>query len=97
MFHHSDCGVQYASERCGAALAQGGITPSMSRRANCHGNAHMESFWGTLKAELISRRRFATRHEAWLAIFGYVETFHYRVRLHSALGYQSPVDYGNNI
>lgn len=97
LLHHSDRGVQYASEHYGRVLMYHGITPSMSRRANCYDNAHMESFWGTLKAELISRRRFATRHEAWLAIFEYVETFYNRVRLHSALGYQSPVDYENNL
>jgi putative transposase len=97
LLHHSDRGVQYASEHYRRMLELHGITPSMSRRANCYDNAHMESFWGTLKAELISRRRFATRHEAWLAIFDYVETFYNRVRLHSALGYQSPVDYENNL
>ena len=95
--HHSDRGVQYASERYTALLEKSGITPSMSRRANCYDNAHMESFWGTLKAELVSRYRFATRREAWLAILDYVETFYNRVRLHSALGYHSPVDYQNNL
>jgi transposase InsO family protein len=97
LLHHSDRGVQYASARYGALLGQHGITPSMSRRANCYDNAHMESFWGTLKAELVHRHRFATRHEAWLAILDYVETFYNRVRLHSALGYQSPVDFENNL
>jgi putative transposase len=67
----------------------------MSRRANCHDNAHMESFWGTLKAELPAGRTFATREQARLAIFEYVEVFHNRQRLHSALGYQSPVDFEN--
>lgn len=97
LLHHSDRGAQYASEHYGQVLMRHGITPSMSRRANCYDNAHMESFWGTLKAELIARRRFATRHEAWLAIFDYVETFYNRVRLHSALGYQSPVDYEHQL
>ena len=97
LLHHSDRGVQYASERHTALLGKNGITPSMSRRANCYDNAHMESFWGTLKAELLSRHRFATRREAWLAILDYVETFYNRVRLHSALDYQSPVDYQNNL
>ena len=66
---------------------------SMSRRANCYDNAHMESFWGTLKAELLAGRSFATRAQARLAIFEYVEVFYNRTRLHSALGYLSPVDF----
>ena len=65
----------------------------MSRRANCYDNAHMESFWGTLKAELLSKDTFATRTQARLAIFEYVEVFYNRTRLHSALGYLSPVDF----
>lgn len=97
LLHHRDRGVQYASARYTGRLTQNGLTPSMSRRANCYDNAHMESFWGTLKAELIARRHFATRNEAWLAIFDYVETFYNRLRLHSALGFQSPVDYENNL
>jgi transposase InsO family protein len=97
LLHHSDRGVQYASDHYTALLRQHGLTPSMSRKANCYDNAHMESFWGTLKAELIAHRRFASRREAWLAIFDYVETFYNRVRLHSALGFQSPVDFENNL
>jgi putative transposase len=97
LLHHSDRGVQYASERYTSLLGQNGITPSMSRPANCYDNAHMESFWGTLKAELVSRCRFATRRDAWLAIFDYVESFYNRVRLHSALGFHSPVDYENHL
>ena len=97
LLHHSDRGVQYASEHYSRMLELHGITPSMSRRANWYDNAHMESFWGTLKPGLISRRRFTTRHEAWLAILDYVETFYNRVRRHSALGYQSPVDYEHQL
>jgi putative transposase len=74
-------------------LASEGITESMSRKANCYDNAHMESFWGTLKAEALSGQSFTSRQQAELAIFDYVETFYNRVRLHSALGYQSPVDF----
>ena len=69
----------------------------MSRRANCYDNAHMESFWGTLKAELVAGRTFATREQARLAVFAYVEAFYNRVRLHSALGYKSPVDFENHL
>jgi transposase InsO family protein len=67
----------------------------MSRRANCYDNAHMESFWGTLKAELLAGCTFASRAEARLAIFEYVEVFYNRQRLHSALGFLSPVDFEN--
>lgn len=93
LLHHSDQGVQYASDSYQALLKSQSITPSMSRKANCYDNAHMESFWATLKAEASSARLFATRHEARVAIFDYIETFYNRVRLHSAIGYQSPVDF----
>ena len=93
LLHHSDQGVQYASSSYQHLLARQDITPSMSRKANPYDNAHMESFWATLKAEALSHRTFATRTEARLAIFDYVETFYNRRRLHSALGYHSPVDF----
>ena len=92
---NSDVSFSVAPGEVHALLGEHGITPSMSRRANCYDNAHMESFWGTLKAELVHRHRYATRRDAWLAILDYVETFYNRVRLHSALGYQSPVDFEN--
>jgi transposase InsO family protein len=95
LLHHSDQGIQYASASYRALLKTHAITPSMSRKANCYDNAHMESFWATLKTEAVAGRTFATRIEARLAIFEYVETFYNRVRLHSALGYQSPVDFEN--
>lgn len=93
LLHHSDQGVQYASTSYQALLGSHAMTASMSRKANCYDNAHMESFWGTLKAEALGHRRFATRAQARIAIFEYVETFYNRVRLHSALGYHSPVDF----
>lgn len=93
LLHHSDQGMQYASASYRALLKTHAITPSMSRKGNCYDNAHMESFWATLKAEAMAGRTFATRAEARLAIFEYVETFYNRVRLHSALSYQSPVDF----
>ena len=92
---HSDQGVQYASALYQDTLKTFGLIPSMSRRANCYDNAHMESFWGTLKTELLAGKSFATRAQARLAIFAYIETFYNRVRLHSALGYKSPVDFEN--
>ena len=93
VIHHSDRGIQYTSARYRKLLQQHRCKASMSRRANCYDNAHMESFWGTLKAELLAKRTFATRAQARLAIFEYVEAFYNRTRLHSALGYQSPVDF----
>ena len=93
LLHHSDRGSQYASEAYREHLAAWGVDPSMSRRGNCYDNAAMESFWSTLKEELIHRRTFASRAEAAGAIFDYIETFYNRERLHSALGYLSPVEF----
>lgn len=97
LLHHSDRGCQYASGDYRAALAAHGCIASMSRRGNCYDNATMEAFWSTLKHELIYRRRFATREEATTAIFDYVETFYNRIRLHSALGFKSPLAYESNL
>jgi transposase InsO family protein len=91
--HHSDRGCQYASQEYRQLLTAHGLEPSMSRPGNCYDNAAMESFWSTLKNELVHRRSFATRAEARTAIFEYVEVFYNRQRLHSALGYNSPVDF----
>lgn len=93
LIHHSDQGVQYASLLYQKTLRRHGLVPSMSRRAHCTDNAHMESFWATLKTELLAGRSFATRKQASLAIFEYIEVFYNRKRLHSALGFQSPVDF----
>jgi putative transposase len=97
LIHHSDRGVQYASGAYRDALADHSVVASMSRKANCYDNAAMESFWSTLKHELVYRRNFATRDEAKTAIFDYIEGFYNRTRLHSALGYQSPLDYETNL
>jgi len=96
VLHHSDRGLQYTSAQYRQLLQHYGCEVSMSRRANCYDNAHMESFWGTLKAELLAGHTFATRAQARLAIFEYVEAFYNRTRLHSALGFQSPVDFETN-
>lgn len=93
LIHHSDQGYQYASTRYRALLRQKRITQSMSRKANCYDNAHIESFWATLKSECLRGRPFVTRAQARLAIFSYIHTFYNRRRLHSALGYQSPLDF----
>ncbi len=97
LIHHSDQGVQYASDLYQKTLRRHGLVPSMSRKAHCTDNAHMESFWATLKTELPVEGAFATRKQASLAIFEYVEVFYNRKRLHSALGFQSPVDFENKI
>jgi putative transposase len=97
LIHHSDQGVQYASVLYQKTLRRHGLVPSMSRKAHCTDNAHMESFWATLKTELLAGRTFATRREAGLAIFEYIEVFYNRKRLHSALGYQSPVDFESKL
>jgi transposase InsO family protein len=90
---HSDRGSQYASEHYQQLLGQHGITCSMSRRANCWDNAPMESFFASLKKELIHDAHFATRAQARTAIFEYLEVFYNRQRRHSSLGYVSPAEY----
>jgi transposase InsO family protein len=91
--HHSDRGSQYASADYRRLLTAHGLEASMSRAGNCYDNAAMESFWGKLKTELVYRQPFATRQQARAAIFEYIEVFYNRVRLHSALGFKSPVDF----
>ena len=90
LFHHGDRGVQYASEPYRAVLERHGITQSMSRRGNCLDNAPMESFFGSLKNELVHRTTFPTREAARRAIFEYVEAFYNRRRRHSGLGFLTP-------
>lgn len=93
LLFHSDRGVQYASSDYRKALARAGLVASMSRKGNCYDNAAMESFWSTLKLELIYRREFQTRAQAQSEIFDYIEVFYNRQRSHSALNYLSPVDF----
>jgi transposase InsO family protein len=90
---HSDRGVQYASHDYRHALEHAQAIASMSRKGNCYDNAAMESFWSTLKQELIYRRHFKTRAEARQAIFDFIEVFYNRQRLHSSLNYCSPIDF----
>jgi len=90
LIHHSDRGVQYACDDYQLRLSTLNMRCSMSRRANCYDNAVTESFFGTLKQELVYRRKFATRQEARAAIFRYIEIFYNRTRMHSTLGYVSP-------
>jgi putative transposase len=93
LLHHSDRGIQDASSAFQALLQSQRICPSMSGRGNCYDNAAMESFWSTLKSELIHHLDLRDLAHARLVIFDYIETFYNRVRLHSALGYKSPVDF----
>jgi transposase InsO family protein len=90
---HSDRGSQYASEHYQGLLRREGITCSMSRVAQCWDNAPVESFFATLKRELVHSEQYTTREQATASIFEYVEAFYNRVRRHSALGYVAPDEY----
>ena len=88
---HSDRGVQYASEHYQGVLTEHDIKCSMSRKANCWDNAPAESFFATLKKELVHHETYATREAARVSLFDYIEVFYNRERRHSALGYVSPL------
>jgi len=92
LIHHSDRGVQYASYDYRAVLSAADITASMSRKADCYDNAPMESFFHTLKTELVHHRQYQTRAEAQRDIFAFIEGFYNRTRLHSAIGYIAPIE-----
>jgi transposase InsO family protein len=88
--HHSDRGVQYACGGYRMLLGLHGMKVSMSRKGNCLDNAPMESFFGSLKTELVHRTRFRTRAAAKAALFEYIEIFYNRRRRHSSIGYRTP-------
>lgn len=90
---HSDRGSQYASSDFQALLSHYGMHCSMSRKGDCWDNAPVESFFGSLKQELVFHQRYQSRFQARQSIFDYIERFYNRRRLHSTLGYQSPADY----
>ena len=92
LIHHSDRGVQYASSEYRNALQSAGFSASMSRKGDCYDNAPMESFFHTLKTELVHHTQYATRAEATRDIFAYIEGFYNRTRRHSAIGYISPAE-----
>jgi len=92
LIHHSDRGVQYASADYRKMMQSAGFKVSMSRKADCYDNAPMESFFHTLKTELVHHRHYATRKEATRDIFAYIEGFYNRTRRHSAIGYLSPIE-----
>jgi putative transposase len=93
LLHHSDRGSQYASGDYQTALTERGIRCSMSRKGDCWDNAVAESFFASLKTELVNEADYVTRAEARSAIFEYLEVFYNRRRRHSSLGYVCPVDY----
>ncbi len=93
VLHHSDRGSQYAGGAFQRLLSDHGIVCSMSRRADCWDNAVIESFNATIKTELIHRTKWKTRELARAAIYKYIETWYNSQRLHSTLGYRSPIDF----
>ncbi len=90
LIHHSDRGVQYTCDDYMHLLQSHNIQASMSGKGNCWDNAAMESFWSTLKTELVYHEQYATRDQARSSIFEYIEVFYNRKRLHSSIGYKSP-------
>lgn len=95
LLHHSDRGIQYASKQFRWLLRSIGVTPSMSRKANCYDNALVESFIATLKTECFANQQPTTIEKTRLLLFHYIESFYNRLRLHSALGYLSPLQFEN--
>jgi len=97
--HHWARGSQYASELFRDFLQDSDVVQSMSRKGNCYDNALMESFWATLKTECFDNFRDgipATRQEAKQKVFSYIQVFYNRKRLHSSLGYVSPLEFEQN-
>jgi putative transposase len=93
LVHHSDRGSQYASHLYQKLLTLYGMVPSMSRKGDCWDNAPTESFFSSLKAELVYDAVFCTRRATRNAVFDYIEVFYNRIRLHSSIGYVSPADF----
>jgi putative transposase len=93
LLHHSDRGVQYACDAYQGLLEAEGIECSMSRTGNCYDNAAMESFFSTLKRELVYQEHYYTHEQARRSLFQYIEVFYNRKRRHSSLGYKSPVEF----
>lgn len=93
VIHHSDQGCQYTSIAFGQRCREAGVRPSMGSVGDAYDNAMCESFFATLECELLDRRRFVAPHEAHPAVFDFIEGFYNSKRRHSALGYESPIDY----
>ena len=92
---HSDQGIQYASNEFRSVLSNEGIEQSMSRKGNCYDNAVSESFFHTLKTELVYFEKYDSREDAKLSIFEYIEVYYNRNRIHSSIGYKSPAQFEN--
>jgi putative transposase len=97
LVHHSDQGSQYVSLAFGQRARDAGIAVSMGSRGDCYDNALAESFFATLKKELVNRRSWPSRHELESAVFEYIEVFYNRERRHSTLGYLSPLEFEREI
>ena len=97
LLHHSDRGCQYASKSYQKLLRENGLVSSMSRKGNCWDNAVMERFFGSLKSERVYGKNYVTRSEAKADVINYIEMFYNSERMHSALGYLSPMQYENKI
>lgn len=95
--HHSDRGHQYTAGAYQRALQQAGFDPSLSRHGNCYDNAVTESFFATLRKELVHRTRFATRSQAQREVIAFIEGWYNRRRRHSSLDYRSPVEYEQEV
>ena len=93
VIHHSDQGSQYTSLAFGGRCREAGVRPSMGSVGDAYDNAMCESFFATLECELLARRRFGSQTEARMAIFRFIEGWYNPARLHSALGYLSPITY----
>jgi putative transposase len=93
LIFHSDRGIEYSAYDYQAFLRSQGIVPSMNRPRNCQDNAHMESFFHSLKAELTHQRTFTSEAQLSATLSGYIDRFYNQKRIHSSLGYHSPVEY----
>ncbi len=93
LIHHSDQGIQYSSNQYVELLKRHGVVRSMSRKGNCYDNAVVESFFSSLKNELVHHQDYHTRQEARSDIFAYIELFYNRRRKHESLGYHTPTAY----
>ena len=93
VIHHSDQGSQYTSIAFGLRCREAGVRPSMGSVGDAYDNAMCESFFATLECELLDRRKFHTKAEARIAVFEFIEGWYNPGRRHSALGYQSPINY----
>jgi len=94
---HSDRCTQFTCGVYRQVIATHGLIASMSRKGNCYDNAFIESFWSSLKYETVYQHKYATRAEARTALFDYIESFYNRTRLHSSLGYMSPINFESQL